>query len=145
MPLDWIKVKKLLKKYHLTLVGEQSIILASVLFDINIPKPLTYLNRKSHSYALAQSAIFYLENMVNLHTDPVPDFVAKYHKHYLFSIKSLPQKVLFLISLLYPYPEDAVTLRLPKSVHFLYFPLSPALCLWRKIRPLILPGGHGYE
>ncbi len=139
-PLDWIKVKTLLRKFHLTPVGEQSIILASELFDVEVPKPFNYLNSQSHSHKLAQSAIFYLENMVNLHTDPVPDFVAKYHKRYLFSIKSLQQKFLFLISLLYPYPEDVVTLRLPKSVHYLYFPLRPILCLWRKMKPAITTG-----
>ena len=31
------------------------------------------------------------------------------------------------MSFLYPYPEDAETLPLPKYLHFLYFPLRPFL------------------
>ena len=52
--------------------------------------------------------------MVNLHTDPVPEDVAKYHKRHLFSLMSNQQKIFFILSFLYPFPTDAETLPLPK-------------------------------
>ena len=36
------------------------------------------------------------------------------------------------MSFLYPYPEDAEILPLPKYLQFLYFPLRPFLWAWRK-------------
>ena len=93
---------------------------------------------------LAQEAIFYLEEMINLHTDPVPENVAKYHKRHLFSLMSNKQKIFFIMSFLYPYPEDAETLPLPKYLHFLYFPLRPFLWVWRKNKEAcIVIGGNG--
>ena len=35
------------------------------------------------------------------------------------------QKLFFFMSFLYPYPEDAAVLPLPKSLHFLYLPYVP--------------------
>lgn len=43
------------------------------------------------------------------------------------------------MSYLYPYPIDAKILQLPKTLHFLYFPLRPLLCFWRKTRKHALP------
>ena len=70
--------------------------------------------------------------MVNLHTDPVPENVAMYHKRHLFSLMSKRQRFIFIMSFLYPYPEDAEVLPLPKNLQFLYFPLRPFLWAWRK-------------
>jgi hypothetical protein len=52
---------------------------------------------------------------------------------------SLQQKVLYIISTLHPYYTDVETLPLPKYLHFLYFPLRPFLCIWRKTRKHALP------
>lgn len=131
--LNWREVMKKMKKYHVEKVGGQAFLLAEGLLDSQLPK---YANRitDNKSMKLAQEAIFYLENMVNLHTDPVPKYVSKYHGRHLFSMMSPQQKCLSLISWLFPYPEDAETLPLPKVLHFLYFPLRPILWVWRKIR-----------
>ena len=61
---------------------------------------------------------------MNLHTDPVPKDVAKYHKRHLFSLMSNRQKILFIMSFLYPYPEDAEVLPLPKHLAFFIFSLT---------------------
>lgn len=83
---------------------------------------------------LAQAAIFYLEKMVNLHNEPVPDDISKYHKRHLFFLMSWKQRFFFIMSFLYPYPEDAQTLPLPNCLHFLYFLLRPFLWVWRKTK-----------
>lgn len=130
--VDWQKTYRLLKKYHAFSIGGQALILRTQLLGGNIPDALEPVVAKKRSLHLAQRAVFYLETMINLHTDPVPTEVASYHKHHLFSLMSIQQKILFIISLLHPYPEDEETLALPKLFHFLYFPLRPFLWAWRK-------------
>ncbi|MFZ3579504.1 nucleotidyltransferase domain-containing protein [Virgibacillus sp. DJP39] len=138
--IDWVRTQRLLDKYNFLQVGGQSIVLVSQLFkNRRISDEVESLLVSSKSRKLAQQAIFYLESMVNLHTDPVPDEVARYHKHHLFSLMSVQQKFFFIISFLFPYPEDAKTLPLPKQFHFLYFPLRPFLWVWRKSRKHALP------
>lgn len=122
----------LLKTYQLLHVGGQAVILTSQILNTDIKEMKTLLGKRSS--VLAQEAIFYLENLVNLHTDPVPEEVSTYHKRHLFSLMSTWQKVIFVLSFLHPYPEDAKTLPLPKKLHFLYFPLRPFLCMWRRTR-----------
>ncbi|WP_078428887.1 nucleotidyltransferase family protein [Alkalihalobacterium alkalinitrilicum] len=132
--VDWRQLRKLLKKYDMTHVAGQATILSTQLFGTQVPKEVQFLLEGSRANNLAQEAIFYLKRMVNLHTDPVPEDVSQYHKRHLFSLMSSQQKVLFILSFLYPYPEDAETLPLPKGLHLLYFPLRPFLWVWRKTK-----------
>lgn len=132
--LDWRSLVKLLKKYQFLEVGGQALILTSQLLKTPLGEESEPLLVGNTSKRLAQKAIFYLEKMVNLHTDPVPKDVASYHKRYLFSLMTHQQKFFFILSFLHPYPEDAHVLPLPKSLHFLYFPLRPVLWIWRKTR-----------
>ncbi|ASK63708.1 Renal dipeptidase [Virgibacillus phasianinus] len=134
--VDWKTVYKLLKTNYFLGVGGQSMILASELLNAPITMQMKSLFISKRSKKLAQGAIFYLESMINLHTDPVPEDIARYHKHHLFSLMSFQQKFLFIVSFLYPYPEDAETLPLPKKLHYLYFPLRPLLWAWRKTRKI---------
>ncbi|MEH7475490.1 hypothetical protein V7158_27690, partial [Priestia megaterium] len=53
---------------------------------------------------------------------------------YLFMLTPNRQKITYAILLLYPRSWDADTLTLPKSFHFLYFPLRPFLWIWRRMR-----------
>lgn len=136
--LNWKKVSELLKKYEARQVGGQALILAANLLNTKINKEMKVLADQKSSKQLAQDALFYLKRMINLHTDPVPDEVATYHKRHLFSLMSRRQRILFIMSHLYPYPIDVKTLPLPKYLHFLYFPLRPLLCTWRKVQKYVL-------
>ncbi|RDW20419.1 nucleotidyltransferase domain-containing protein [Oceanobacillus chungangensis] len=128
------EVHKLLQDYHSLHLGGQSLILATELLNTKLSTKMELLCTRARSWKLAQGAIFYLERMVNLHTDPVPESAAKYHKQHLFALMSFRQKCIFILSFLYPYPEDKETLPLPLPLHFLYFPLRPFLWAWRKTR-----------
>ncbi|MGJ9382802.1 nucleotidyltransferase domain-containing protein [Salipaludibacillus sp. CF4.18] len=134
LDVNWEIVCKLFKKGKSLSVGGQSIVLATYLMNSHVHETLSPLLKGKQPIRLAQDAVFYLENMVNLHTTPVPERTARYHSRHLFSLMSLSQKLLFILSFLYPYPEDAQTLPLPKKLHFLYFPLRPFLWGWRKTR-----------
>lgn len=131
--IDLRLIDSLFKKYSNRSVAGQALILSNNLFHLNFTKGMQPL-LTTPSKLLAQNAIYYIENMINIHDEPLRDDISKYHKNYLFSLKSFRQKIIFLLSFLYPYPEDAQTLPLPKKLHFLYFPLRPFLWGWRKTR-----------
>ncbi len=134
MELDWKLVRHLIKTNHFLPISAQTLQLTLTLFKSVMPDHLVNLSGKSRGINLAQKTVFYFENMVNLHTDPVPVYIARYHSHYILSIMSWQQKIYYLLSLFYPFPEDAETLTLPKRLHFLYFPLRPFLWLKRKLK-----------
>lgn len=132
--LDWPKLIGLLKKHDYTHIGGQALFLAARLLSVPLREEMMPLLTGRRTQWLAEDAIFYVQRMVNLHSPPVPEDVKKYHSRYLFSLLTLRQKIIFIASFFFPYPEDAETLPLPKSLHFLYFPLRPFLWAWRKIR-----------
>ncbi|MFE4350604.1 nucleotidyltransferase domain-containing protein [Peribacillus butanolivorans] len=51
---------------------------------------------------------------------------------YEFSLKSSLQKFIYILKLLKPSSADLKTLKLPKYLYFLYYPLHPFLWFWRK-------------
>ncbi|WP_377864795.1 nucleotidyltransferase family protein [Bacillus sp. R86525] len=130
-------IKKLFKKYQNENVGGQALILVSELLNAITTEEMIGLMNRSRTKRLAKGALFYLKQKINLHTPPVPDDVAEYHSRHLFLLMSNRQRVVFMISHFYPYPIDAKTLPLPKSLHFLYFPLRPILCAWRKTKKYV--------
>lgn len=132
MDLNWATVQKLFKKYQCEKIGGQSLILSSQLLNTALPVNIKKLSSTNKSKQLAHEAIFYLERMINLHTDPVPEDIAKYHTKHLLSLMSFQQKLGYFLSVLHPFYTDVETLPLPKKLHFLYFPLRPFLWIWRK-------------
>ncbi|MDF0727751.1 nucleotidyltransferase family protein [Cytobacillus sp. S13-E01] len=139
--IDWEKLTSLMSQNQYIDVGGQALILASELLNTPIGKDMRTIINGKRSYSLAEQAIFYIERMVNLHSEPIPNQIARYHKRHLFSLMSIQQKFLFILSFLYPYPEDAENLPLPNRLHFLYFPLRPFLWVWRKTSKHVISRG----
>ncbi|WP_191565593.1 nucleotidyltransferase family protein [Metabacillus idriensis] len=137
--IDWKTTIKLLKRYHFINTGAQALLLTTELLNSEITDEIKPILRKKKSIDLAQEAIFYFERMVNLHEDPIQEDIARFHERHLFSLKTVSQRLLFILSFLYPYPEDAEILPLPKQLHFLYFPIRPFTWAWRKTRRHALP------
>jgi len=131
-PGDASLLRSLLRKHGYYQVGGQALALAAGLLGARVPEGLREMAEAKRARELAQAAMFYLERTVNLHSPPVPEDVDRYHKRYLFALMSPGHKLRFVASFLYPYPEDAETLPLPKALHVLYFPLRPVLWAWRK-------------
>ncbi|MFC5406796.1 nucleotidyltransferase family protein [Cohnella soli] len=132
-PIDAPSLLMLLHKHDYVSIGGQAIALASSLFEVPVSRELRELADAPKSRKLAYEAMYYLKRIVNLHTQPLPEDVDRYHKRHLFSLMTWRQKTIFVLSFLYPYPEDAETLPLPKSLHLLYFPLRPFIWSWRKM------------
>ncbi|GGP14009.1 nucleotidyltransferase domain-containing protein [Oceanobacillus neutriphilus] len=132
--LNWNRIYKRLKRFGYLQVGGQGLVLVSELFNRELSSEMKQYLVNNRSEKLAAKSIFYLESMINIYTLPVPENVMKYHKKYLTDLMSVEQRILFTLSLLYPYPDDVKILPLPKTLHFLYFPLRPFLWAWRKRR-----------
>ncbi|MHA7139536.1 nucleotidyltransferase domain-containing protein [Rossellomorea arthrocnemi] len=131
--MDWEAIRLLLSRYHYNHVGGQAIQLSSMLFNSPIPYEFKTEVQKNKSRKLVNQTTFYLEKMVNLHSEQVPKEVTRHHQRYLFNLMSLKYRLLFVLSFLHPYPEDAELIPLPKKLHFLYFPLRPIIWAWKKL------------
>lgn len=111
----------------------QAFILLSRLFSVDIPHDMTVLTINSKAHRLAQSALYYIKRIVKL--NPVPEkSVAWRYNRYLFSLMTGKQKVLYILNKFLPNSRDASVLPLPKSLHFLYYPLRPFLWFWRRMK-----------
>lgn len=132
--VDWPKLIGLLHKHNYMHLGGQALLLTARLLAAPLREEMKPLLTSRKAEWLAEDTMFYVQRTVNLHTRPIPAEVERYHKQYLLSLLTSGQKLMFLASFLYPYPEDAQTLPLPKPLHFLYFPLRPFLWAWRKSR-----------
>jgi hypothetical protein len=136
--LDWDVTIELLRKNKYQHVGGQALILSSQLLNTKAPLEMNEILNGKRPKQLALDALFYIKQMVNLHTNPIPEEVSRYHSRHLFSLMSPIQKIYFILSFLFPYPDDAEFLPLPKLLHFLYFPLRPLLLILRKTRNLVV-------
>jgi hypothetical protein len=132
--MNWTNTIHLLKKFHYDNVGGQALYLANYLLNAKIPKEMHNITSRKRTKQLGLDALFYIKQIINLHTPPVPKEISQYHKRHLFSLMSYNHKLLYILSLLHPYPEDAAFLPLPKVLHFLYFPLRPLIVLLRRIK-----------
>ncbi len=132
LKLDWSIIRSLLRKNQCLHIGGQSLHLVSQLLNTKIVEEMKPFIKGNRSKRLAQDAMFYLETMINLHTDPVPLEVSRYHSRHLYSLMSLSQKCLYWLSVCHPYYTDVETLPLPKNLHILYYPLRPFLWIWRR-------------
>ncbi|SFA97172.1 Uncharacterised nucleotidyltransferase [Cohnella sp. OV330] len=140
--LDWSSCAQLAVMYGTEHLVGQALILAFQLLQTPTPKELEGFTRLKRSGAQIPQVLSFMRD--SLENAP-PERVRTYER-YLFAIKTRRQKLLYLLGLLYPYPMDAKTLPLPKTFHFLYFPLRPLLWTWRKLdktgKPSLVKGGE---
>lgn len=129
--VDWAAVRRTARKCGALHIVQQALYLSAGLFGTDISAALPG-RPSARPQRLAVEALFYIENRINLHTDPVPEAVSRYHRRHLYRLMPLRQKILYWLSMAYPFAEDANALPLPKPLHFLYFPLRPLLWAWRR-------------
>ncbi|MGE7592959.1 nucleotidyltransferase domain-containing protein [Peribacillus frigoritolerans] len=126
--IDFEKTNLLLKKYNNIHIVGQALILASQLLGTPINDKMKTSKVKKSSKELAQMVLFFIKDMLPLETI----MSTNDYERYKFSLKtSNLHKIYPILLLFYPTIADAETLRLPKSVHFLYFPFRPFLWAWR--------------
>ncbi|MFE4812352.1 nucleotidyltransferase family protein [Peribacillus simplex] len=120
------KVLLLMKIYQYHHMVGQALILASELLKTPIPEKFKKLTAKSRSKKLAKISIIFVVEMCEF----------QYPRDYLSSLKTNMQKFISILILFCPSSADKDALKLPRPLHFLYFPLRPFLWAWRKTRSL---------
>ncbi|SFC52330.1 Uncharacterised nucleotidyltransferase [Bacillus sp. OV322] len=125
------KVNILLKNYQILHLVGQALILSSLLLKTPTNEDMNLLIVKSRSKELAYKALPFIKDILPLDIT----MSSIYYKRYRLSLNSKNlQKIYSIMVLFYPSSADAMTLRLPKTLHFLYFPLRPFLWAIRKSR-----------
>jgi len=132
--LIWDKYKHIIKDYSNELLVGQTLILTNRLFNTPINTEFKGL-LVNKSYLLANMAIKFIKGSeIN---QPFPKELIPYHQYYTWVLqKNIIQKIKYFMILSYPTYKDSQLLRLPKKIHFLYFPLRPFLFVGRKIKLL---------
>ncbi|WP_145947072.1 nucleotidyltransferase family protein [Paenibacillus sp. Y412MC10] len=121
------KLVSLLNKYKTKQLAGQALILSSELLRTPLTNKLNQLTNSEHARQIAISAFAFIKDKVILeYSEP--------SVRYQLSLKTKSQKIKFLISRFHPDSLDMNLLRLPKTLHFLYFPLRPMLWLIRKMK-----------
>lgn len=120
-------------KYHYYLAFGQGLLLSSCLFGTEINGKWEHLTNSKRTHQSAQNAMMFIIQKLNLHGD-LPETFNKIYQEYQVSLLTLKQRIIYEMTKLYPSRIDNQTLELPKSLHFLYFPLRPILAIWRKFR-----------
>lgn len=132
--VNWAALAALMRRNDCLHLGGQALVLASQLLKSPITEEMKPLLSGRRHRRLAQSAIYFIRDMIAFSPEPSSPELAKYYKRYLFSLKPNREKILFLIRQLYPSFRDAEAMPLPKGLHFLYFPLRPFIWLYRHIK-----------
>ena len=125
------KTNLLMKKYQSLHIGGQALFLSTQLLKTPVNEKIKIGNS---SKEMAQMALFFIKDMLPLHVIMSTNFYRRYH---LSLNASTLQKIYPIILLLYPNSADVETLKLPKSLQLLYFPLRPFLWAWRKTRKIV--------
>ncbi|WP_176220772.1 nucleotidyltransferase domain-containing protein [Cohnella massiliensis] len=121
--LAWSRTEALFKKYHCRHLGGQALLLASGLLGSPV-REMRSMMSKRHSRRLAQEALFFIN-------EPAAEGSSKEFNRYWYRLLSNRHKAAYVRRLLYPSYQDALTLPLPRKLHFLYFPLRPFLWVLR--------------
>ncbi|WP_461672884.1 nucleotidyltransferase domain-containing protein [Priestia megaterium] len=130
------RIRLLLKSYNVGHLAGQTFLLASQLLNTSIDREFNKLIEDKKNRRLAKKAISYIEVMTKLHMSE-SNKLNIYYTYYQFVIKTNKEKFLFIIILLYPNSSDIETLKLPRFLVFLYFPLRPFLWIWRKSKYIL--------
>ncbi|MFE4072843.1 nucleotidyltransferase family protein [Peribacillus sp. YIM B13477] len=122
--LNTKKINSSLKKYKYHFQVGQALLLSSQLLGTPITEEFEKLTKVNNSKKLAQESIYFISEKSQF----------KYPQDYMNSFKTEWQKFISIVMLIYPRYIDALTLKLPRPLHFLYFPLRPFIWIWRKRR-----------
>ncbi|CAH1206589.1 nucleotidyltransferase family protein [Paenibacillus sp. JJ-223] len=130
MPLDLDAASRRMKLEGRLPIAGQALILSAALFNTPLQRCQGELqsSMEGKGERLARQALLFMQGML-----AAPDDL-KIYRSYLFALRSPGQKLLFFKERLYPSTWDVAQLPLPKSLHFLYFPLRPFLWCWRRMK-----------
>lgn len=132
--MNWNRVNQLFAASHSTRLGGKALILSTNLFGSLLPEEAYALTLNSKARRLAQMAVVFIREDVVLFPKPESKEISVAYNRYLLATMSFKQRQLYIWNKLYPSSKDVTVLPLPKSMHFLYFPLRPFLWFWRQVK-----------
>lgn len=119
-------------KYHAAQMVGQALILSSNLFHTLVPFQLIPLTSMKHSQRLANAALNYICETLELCSEPSESSVSKQFQKYIYSLLSTSQKIKYHFRRLQPRSIDAKFMPLPRALFFLYYPMRPIIWIWRR-------------
>lgn len=120
--INFEKIHALIKKYKYHFVMDQTFVLSTQLLQTPIYEGMKRKIEGEKVWNLVDKAYFYIRDEKGESAD----------RAYLFLLRDNWQECMFILLFFYPTYKDAEVLKLPKPLHFLYFPLRPFLWAWRK-------------
>lgn len=125
------RMDTIIREYENEHVVGQALILTNQLLKTPISNQLSpYL--RNRSIRLASLAMVFISSID--HDQPFPRELIPFPRSYAYELqKNLSQKLKFLLISSYPTYKDYQVFKLPRNLHFLYFPLRPFLYTGRKL------------
>lgn len=137
--MEWAEVLLSIRQFDAQAVTGQTVQLLSGCLSEPIPQALVPFLGNKRGRRLTQEVLPFISVMHELSGELPKPIHTAFHK-YLFRIKTLKQKAVYIAGLLAPTSYDVQFFPLPKPLHFLYVPLRPILWLLRRRRKQQLAG-----
>ncbi|WP_336788237.1 nucleotidyltransferase domain-containing protein [Paenibacillus sp. MMO-177] len=132
--MNWNRVLQLFDFSKSSILGGKAMVLSSNLLGSLLPEEAFVLSQHPKARKLAQMATIFIRQEVVLFPKPETKEIAVAYNRYLLSTMTSKQRLLYISNKMYPSSKDMLLLPLPKSLHFLYFPLRPFLWFWRQVK-----------
>ncbi|WP_201006237.1 nucleotidyltransferase domain-containing protein [Paenibacillus glycanilyticus] len=132
--MNWNRVNQLFAASRSTRLGGKALILSTQLLGSLLPEEAYAMTLDPKAHRLAQLALIFIRQKVILFPEPESKEIAVAYNRYLLASMTFRQRQFYIWNKLYPSSKDVTVLHLPKSMHFLYFPLRPFLWFWRQVK-----------
>lgn len=130
--LDWDGLSKFMNHYKCSQNVGQAIILSTKFFNSPVSEENRLIFFSKNSAYLAKLSLPFILETINFKS--LSAKLSIYFRFYLYKIKPPSNRFFFIASQFYPNIRDIQTIKLPKSLRFIYFPLKPLLWFWRRVR-----------
>ncbi|ACS99912.1 nucleotidyltransferase family protein [Paenibacillus sp. JDR-2] len=132
--LNWNRTNQLFDESGNRVLGGEAFLLATQLLGTLLPEEAHAMTLAPKATRLARMVLPFIREELVLYPKPERKDIAVLFNRYLLATMSPRQKLLYVTNKLYPSSKDMSVLPLPRSLHFLYFPLRPFLWFWRQVK-----------
>ncbi|NIK66667.1 hypothetical protein FHT67_000091 [Paenibacillus sp. BK720] len=132
--LNWNRTNMLFDESGNRVLGGEAFLLATQLLGTLLPEEAHALTFEPKAMRLARMVLPFIREELILYPKPERKDIAVLFNRYLLATMNPRQRLLYLTNKLYPSSKDRSVLPLPRSLHFLYFPLRPFLWFWRQVK-----------
>lgn len=136
-PLDFEEIANQARNLHIEHMVGQAVLLSNRLFNSPIPNELVRFTNTTTCRKLTKMSLQIIINNKDITNPPLPMKDYLLMKRYSLSLRGeRKQKMKFLGQHFYPNQNDFETIKLPKSLYGLYYPLRPFLWMVRRLKKI---------